>query len=205
MDILEKLKDLDKPLLASDDQKLDWGDIIYIITPLHFRKPYLFPKLPLPLRETMDLNSSKLKNLSMAILAKMAQALHIKPEEVEFFGRQGRQLMRVNEVGGLHIRKDGKWVPVKPLPNAFIVNIADILEIITNGMYHSIEHRATVNSKRERLSFATFCSPRMESVDSSSHNATFDGKCSKKLSNFNLLLDQYTKSSSFEQEMDTLN
>ncbi|KAK9937741.1 hypothetical protein M0R45_014513 [Rubus argutus] len=33
-------------------------------------------------------------------------------------------------------------VPVKPLPDAFIVNIGDILEIQTNGTYRSIEHRA---------------------------------------------------------------
>lgn len=38
-------------------------------------------------------------------------------------------LMQVNEVEGLQIKKDGKWVPVKPLPNAFIVNIRDVLEV----------------------------------------------------------------------------
>ncbi|KAK6229221.1 hypothetical protein SCA6_018172 [Theobroma cacao] len=68
-------------------------------------------------------------------------------------------LLQVNEVEGLQVKKDGNWVPVKPLPNAFIVNIGDVLEIITNGVYRSIEHRATVNSEKERLSIATFCSP----------------------------------------------
>lgn len=38
-------------------------------------------------------------------------------------------LLQVNEVEGLQIRKDGMWVPVKPLPNAFIVNVGDILEV----------------------------------------------------------------------------
>ena len=33
-------------------------------------------------------------------------------------------------------------------------------QIITNGTYRSIEHRATVNSVKERLSVATFYSPR---------------------------------------------
>ncbi|XP_039022887.1 protein SRG1-like isoform X3 [Hibiscus syriacus] len=170
-----------------EDQKLDWGDIFYMITlPLHLRKPHLFPRLPLPLRDTMELYSSELNNLYIAILAKMAEALNMKTEEMEFIG-EGRQAMRVNyyppchlpaqvigltphsdasvitillqlnEVEGLQIKKDGKWVSVKPLPNAFIVNIGDIFEIITNGRYRSIEHRATVNSERERLSFATFC------------------------------------------------
>ncbi|KAI8001560.1 Codeine O-demethylase [Camellia lanceoleosa] len=48
------------------------------------------------------------------------------------------------------------WIPIKPLPNAFIVNIGDMLEMVTNGIYKGIEHRATVNSEKERLSIATF-------------------------------------------------
>lgn len=38
-------------------------------------------------------------------------------------------LLQLNDVQGLQVRKDGMWVPVKPLPNAFIVNIGDILEV----------------------------------------------------------------------------
>ena len=37
--------------------------------------------------------------------------------------------LQLNEMEGLQIRKDGMWIPVKPLPNAFIVNIGDILEV----------------------------------------------------------------------------
>ncbi|GKV34399.1 hypothetical protein SLEP1_g42774 [Rubroshorea leprosula] len=71
-------------------------------------------------------------------------------------------LLQINEVKGLQIKKDGKWVPTKPLPNAFIINIGDVLEVITNGAYRSITHRATINSERERLSVATFYNPKYE-------------------------------------------
>ena len=37
-----------------------------------------------------------------------------------------------------------------------------ILQIVSNGIYRSIEHRATVNSKKERLSIATFYSPKLD-------------------------------------------
>ena len=37
-----------------------------------------------------------------------------------------------------------------------------VWQIVTNGNYRSIEHRATVNSVRERLSMATFYSPSLE-------------------------------------------
>ena len=39
-------------------------------------------------------------------------------------------LLQINEMEGLQIKKDGIWVPVKPLPNAFIVNIGDMLQVI---------------------------------------------------------------------------
>ncbi|CAL0310704.1 unnamed protein product [Lupinus luteus] len=34
--------------------------------------------------------------------------------------------------------------------------------IITNGIYRSIEHRATVNPTEERISFATFTFPKYD-------------------------------------------
>ncbi|KAL0328938.1 UNVERIFIED_CONTAM: protein SRG1 [Sesamum calycinum] len=60
-------------------------------------------------------------------------------------------LLQANEMEGLQIKKDGVWIPVSPLPNAFVINIGDILE----------EHRASrlSNSTKERLSIATFLSP----------------------------------------------
>ena len=36
-----------------------------------------------------------------------------------------------------------------------------VWQIVTNGAYRSIEHRATVNSIKERLSVATFYSPKL--------------------------------------------
>nr|GMC69570.1 protein SRG1-like [Ipomoea batatas] len=71
-------------------------------------------------------------------------------------------VLQLNETEGLQVKKDGMWIPVKPLPDAFIVNIGDIIEILSNGTYHSAEHRAIVNSKEERLSIATFFNPRLD-------------------------------------------
>ena len=36
------------------------------------------------------------------------------------------------------------------------------MQMVTNGAYRSIEHRATVNSARERLSIATFVSAKFD-------------------------------------------
>ncbi|XP_010057199.2 protein SRG1 [Eucalyptus grandis] len=160
--------------------------------PRHLRKPHLFPMLPSPFRDVLDKYSTELQDLAMKILLLMAKALKMDTKEmIELFdeGLQGMRmnyyppcprpelaigltphsdavgltiLLQVNEVEGLQVRKEGKWVPIKPLPNAFVVNVGDILEIATNGNYRSIEHRATVNSTKERLSVATFYSPKLE-------------------------------------------
>lgn len=39
-----------------------------------------------------------------------------------------------------------------------------VLQITTNGIYASIEHRATVNSEKERISLATFYGPNMQAT-----------------------------------------
>lgn len=38
-------------------------------------------------------------------------------------------LVQVNDVQGLQIKKNNKWVPVKPIPGAIIINIGDVMEV----------------------------------------------------------------------------
>ncbi|KAI3975395.1 hypothetical protein MKX01_004482 [Papaver californicum] len=72
-------------------------------------------------------------------------------------------LLQLNEVEGLQIRKEERWISVKPLPDAFIVNVGEVLEVMTNGIYRSVNHRGVVNSTKERVSIATFHTPKLES------------------------------------------
>ncbi|KAM7493978.1 hypothetical protein LguiB_028587 [Lonicera macranthoides] len=157
--------------VLSEDQKLDWGDI-----------------------STLDEYSAELHKVSLSLLMLMGKNLGVDPQIFDtMFGNciQGIRmnyyppcaqpnkvlgltphsdatgltlLIQVNEVEGLQINKNGKWVPIKPIEGAIIVNIGDILEIMSNGEYSSIEHRAIVNLEKERLSIAGF------------HNPSFDTK-----------------------------
>ncbi|KAL8154310.1 hypothetical protein V2J09_012070 [Rumex salicifolius] len=68
------------------------------------------------------------------------------------------------DVTGLQVRKDGKWVTVKSAPNAFIVNIGDQVQVVSNGIFKSIEHRVMVNPNKERLSLALFYNPRADII-----------------------------------------
>ncbi|TKY56296.1 Leucoanthocyanidin dioxygenase [Spatholobus suberectus] len=50
-------------------------------------------------------------------------------------------LVMQNELGGLQIQHNGKWIPVHALPNCFLINTGDHTEILTNGKYKSVVHR----------------------------------------------------------------
>ncbi|EOY06473.1 2-oxoglutarate (2OG) and Fe(II)-dependent oxygenase superfamily protein isoform 1 [Theobroma cacao] len=63
---------------------------------------------------------------------------------------------------GLQILKGNTWVPVQPVPNALVINIGDTIEVLTNGKYKSVEHRAVTHKERDRLSIVTFYAPSYE-------------------------------------------
>ncbi|XP_054787111.1 protein SRG1 [Prosopis cineraria] len=63
---------------------------------------------------------------------------------------------------GLQIFRDKTWIPVQPIPNAFVINIGDTIEVLTNGKYKSVEHRAVANEEKDRLTIVTFYAPGYE-------------------------------------------
>ncbi|XP_024544277.1 probable 2-oxoglutarate-dependent dioxygenase At3g111800 [Selaginella moellendorffii] len=76
----------------------------------------------------------------------------------------GLTILFEDQVGGLQARKGDLWYDLKPIKNAFIVNIADQLEILSNGKYKSIEHRVLVQPDQTRLSIVAFCNPSRDAV-----------------------------------------
>ncbi|PKI69076.1 hypothetical protein CRG98_010545 [Punica granatum] len=71
-------------------------------------------------------------------------------------------LHQINCVNGLQVKRNGVWLPIDILPDAFVVNVGDIMEILSNGTYHSIEHQVMVNSESERMSLAMFFNPKLD-------------------------------------------
>jgi isopenicillin N synthase-like dioxygenase len=76
-----------------------------------------------------------------------------------------------DDLGGLEVQTaDGSWVPARPIPGTFIVNLGDMIPRWTNGLYRSNPHRV-INanpSGRDRYSIPFFYSPnyhaRIEAV-----------------------------------------
>ncbi|KAJ4818605.1 Gibberellin 3-oxidase [Rhynchospora pubera] len=52
-----------------------------------------------------------------------------------------------------------RWVIVPAVPNTFVVNIGDLMHVLSNGRFHNVVHRVTI-SKTNRLSCAYFIGPQ---------------------------------------------
>ncbi|KAI7727556.1 hypothetical protein M8C21_000085 [Ambrosia artemisiifolia] len=73
-------------------------------------------------------------------------------------------LFQDDEVDGLEILKDGKWIDVQPIANSIVINTGDQIEVVSNGRYKSVWHRVNAKSNGTRRSIASFYNP--------SYNAT---------------------------------
>lgn len=67
-------------------------------------------------------------------------------------------ILRQDDVGGLQVKTKSGWVEAKPISNTFVVNIGDMLDRITGGLYRSTLHRVAP-AARDRLSFPFFFDP----------------------------------------------
>ncbi|XP_051146940.1 jasmonate-induced oxygenase 2-like [Andrographis paniculata] len=107
-----------------------------------------------------------------------------------------------DDVGGLEVKRksDGEWIFVKPTPDAYIVNVGDLIQVWSNDKYESVEHRVTVNSQKERFSIPYFINPShdvwiqpLEELVSEQSPAKYKGYswgkfyATRKLSNFKKL------------------
>ncbi|KAH9615980.1 hypothetical protein KSS87_023268 [Heliosperma pusillum] len=71
-------------------------------------------------------------------------------------------LLPDNEVDGLQVQKDEHWYKVPVIPGALFVNLGDLGEVMSNGMYKSVVHRVITNAEKARVSMAAFFIPEDE-------------------------------------------
>ncbi|CAI0418409.1 unnamed protein product [Linum tenue] len=142
--------------------------LFIIARPLDGRNMNIWPKVPSSFRATLDQYSTELEKLTSSLLSSMARNLGLEPGKLLSLFKEGMQGMRmnyyppckqatkviglaphsdatgltllaqVNEVQGLQIKRDGKWIPIDPIPGAFIVNVGDIIEVIIVEIIGSI-------------------------------------------------------------------
>jgi polar amino acid transport system ATP-binding protein len=73
-------------------------------------------------------------------------------------------LLRQDEIGGLEIWHEDRWLPAPPVPDSFVCNVGDMLERLTAGRYVSALHRVRNVSTRDRISMPLFLDPSFDAV-----------------------------------------
>ncbi|XP_052173969.1 1-aminocyclopropane-1-carboxylate oxidase homolog 1-like isoform X2 [Diospyros lotus] len=63
-----------------------------------------------------------------------------------------------DHIGGLQVLHQNQWIDVPPTPGALVVNIGDLLQLISNDKFISVEHRVLANKVGPRVSVACFFS-----------------------------------------------
>ncbi|KAH9724432.1 protein DOWNY MILDEW RESISTANCE 6 [Citrus sinensis] len=164
-----------------------------------------WPSNPSTFKEFVSTYCSEVRGLGYRVLELISESLGLEKDYIKkVLGEQG-QHMAVNfyppcpepeltyglpghtdpnaltillqdlEVAGLQVLKDDKWVAVNPLPNAFVINIGDQLQALSNGRYKSVWHRAIVNAEKARMSVASFLCPNNDAMISPPKALTEDG------------------------------
>ncbi|XP_054799269.1 gibberellin 3-beta-dioxygenase 2-like [Prosopis cineraria] len=93
-------------------------------------------------------------------------------------------ILHQSQTKGLQIFKDRVgWVPVHPDPRALVVNVGDLLHIISNARFPCVLHRVTVDRVQHRYSVAYFYGPPLDYVLLSplAEQARFRGRHSERV------------------------
>ncbi|GMN30746.1 hypothetical protein TIFTF001_002940 [Ficus carica] len=131
---------------------------LLVVQPVSQRNMRFWPTHPNSFRENLEKYSVEMRKLTVCLLKFMSRNLGLDSDTFTSMFEEGSQAVRlnlyppcvqankvmglgphsdlnglslvvqVNDVQGLQIKKNGKWVPVKPVPGGFIVNIGDLIE-----------------------------------------------------------------------------
>eukprot|EP00253_Pinus_taeda_P029498 PITA_29498 len=148
-----------------------------------------WPEKPAAYREIAGKYAGELRALILRLLAAISEALGLDSNYLNKILGKHRQVMNINyypscpnpdltigtanhsdasaitvlmqsdNVSGLQVFRNRKWVCVEPIANAFVVNLGDQLQVVSNGKFKSVEHRAVTNMQSARISIPTFCTP----------------------------------------------
>lgn len=60
-----------------------------------------------------------------------------------------------DHIGGLEVLHDNQWIDVSPIHGALVVNVGDLLQLVSNDKFKSVQHRVLAKHAGPRISVAT--------------------------------------------------
>ncbi|CAL5191969.1 unnamed protein product [Lathyrus oleraceus] len=163
-------------------QPTNWRDSFgFTISP----NPFKPEEIPLLCRDIVIEYSQKINDLGFTMFELLSEALGLNPSFLKDFNcAEGHSIqghyyppcpepeltlgasshtdadfitiLLQDHIGGLQILHEGKWVNVPPIHGALVVNIGDLLRLISNGRFASVYHRVLSKKEGPRISVASF-------------------------------------------------